>query len=174
MGYHAHCHEGQLNAVDGLARRRKKTNLLRSRNRRFRQVRLSRPAPCAIIFMRSPQCDKLDTLVIRSHCPRKLAVQHCLAQSAAISMVLPTLTSEGALTIDLVCPRVTFGRRLYALGGGSGTEGRERERERERHRGRREREREREREGERARERERERDTQRERQSEREGGAQGT
>ena len=24
MGYHAHCHEGQLNAVDGLARRRKK------------------------------------------------------------------------------------------------------------------------------------------------------
>ena len=140
MGYHAHCHEGQLNAVDGLARRRKKTNLLRSRNRRFRQVRLSRPAPCAIIFMRSPQCDKLDTLVIRSHCPRKLAVQHCLAQSAAISMVLPTLTSEGALTIDLVCPRVTFGRRLYALGGGSGTEGRERERER--HRGRRERERE--------------------------------
>ena len=86
MGYHAHCHEGQLNAVDGLARRRKKTNLLRSRNRRFRQVRLSRPAPCAIIFMRSPQCDKLDTLVIRSHCPRKLAVQHCLAQSAAISM----------------------------------------------------------------------------------------
>ena len=61
-------------------------DLLRSRNRRFRQVRLSRPAPCAIIFMRSPQCDKLDTLVIRSHCPRKLAVQHCLAQSAAISM----------------------------------------------------------------------------------------
>ena len=142
MGYHAHCHEGQLNAVDGLARRRKKTNLLRSRNRRFRQVRLSRPAPCAIIFMRSPQCDKLDTLVIRSHCPRKLAVQHCLAQSAAISMVLPTLTSEGALTIDLVCPRVTFGRRLYALGGGSGTEGREREREAQRE----ERERERERE----------------------------
>ena len=41
---------------------------------------------------------------------------------------MPTLTSEGALTIDLVCPRVTFGRRLYALGGGSGTEGRERER----------------------------------------------
>ena len=146
MGYHAHCHEGQLNAVDGLARRRKKTNLLRSRNRRFRQVRLSRPAPCAIIFMRSPQCDKLDTLVIRSHCPRKLAVQHCLAQSAAISMVLPTLTSEGALTIDLVCPRVTFERRLYALGGGSGTEGREREREREREAQREERERERERE----------------------------
>ena len=116
-------------------------DLLRSRNRRFRQVRLSRPAPCAIIFMRSPQCDKLDTLVIRSHCPRKLAVQHCLAQSAAISMVLPTLTSEGALTIDLVCPRVTFGRRLYALGGGSGTEGREREREAQRE----ERERERER-----------------------------
>ena len=159
MGYHAHCHEGQLNAVDGLARRRKKTNLLRSRNRRFRQVRLSRPAPCAIIFMRSPQCDKLDTLVIRSHCPRKLAVQHCLAQSAAISMVLPTLTSEGALTIDLVCPRVTFGRRLYALGGGSGTEGREREREREAQREERERERERGRESKRARERERHRET---------------
>ena len=52
-----------------------------------------------------------------------------------------TLTSEGALTIDLVCPRVTFGRRLYALGGGSGTEGREREREAQRE----ERERERER-----------------------------
>ena len=125
----------------------KKTNLLRSRNRRFRQVRLSRPAPCAIIFMRSPQCDKLDTLVIRSHCPRKLAVQHCLAQSAAISMVLPTLTSEGALTIDLVCPRVTFGRRLYALGGGSGTEGRAREREGTEG-GEREREKERERERE--------------------------
>ena len=73
------------------------------------------------------------------------------------------MTSEGALTIDLVCPRVTFGRRLYALGGGSGTEGRARERER--HRGRRERERERE--GERARERERE--TQRDRVRGREG-----
>ena len=84
-------------------------DLLRSRNRRFRQVRLSRPAPCAIILMRSPQCDKLDTLVIRSHCPRKLAVQHCLAQSAAISMVLPTLTSEGALTIvDIVRRRFVW------------------------------------------------------------------
>ena len=55
-------------------------------------------------------------------------------------MVLPTLTSEGALTIDLVCPRVTFGRRLYAPGGGSGME--EREREREAQREKRERERE--------------------------------
>ena len=84
-------------------------DLLRIRNRRFRQVRLSRPAPCAIIFMRSSQCDKLDTLVIRSHCPRKLAVRHCLAQSAAISMVLPTLTSEGALTIvDIVRRRFVW------------------------------------------------------------------
>ena len=65
-------------------------------------------------------------------------------------MVLPTLTSEGALTIDLVCPRVTFGRRLYALGGGSGTEGRERERERGTEGGEREREREREEKGPRA------------------------
>ena len=117
MGYHAHCHEGQLNAVDGLARRRKKTNLLRSRNRRFRQVRLSRPAPCAIIFMRSPQCDKLDTLVIRSHCPRKLAVQHCLAQSAAISMVLPTglPATETATGIDFwwdLCGSSSSGRGM--------------------------------------------------------------
>ena len=52
------------------------------------------------------------------------------------------VASEGALTIDLVCPRVTFGRRLYALGGGSGTEGRERERERGTEGGERERERE--------------------------------
>jgi hypothetical protein len=74
-------------------------------------------------------------------------------------MVLPTLTSEGALTIDLVCPRVTFGRRLYALGGGSGTEGRERERGTEGG--------EREREGERARERDRERARERERETQR-------
>ena len=51
---------------------------------------------------------------------------------------------EMEMRAEIVCPRVTFGRRLYALGGGSGTEGRERERgteggERERERERRER-----------------------------------
>ena len=51
------------------------------------------------------------------------------------------LTSEGALTGDLVFPRITFGRRLYAPGRGwgtrkgeRGTEREERDREREKKR----------------------------------------
>ena len=40
--------------------------------------------------------------------------------------ILLILTSEGALTGDLVCLRITFGRRLYAPGRGWGTGKRER------------------------------------------------
>ena len=47
---------------------------------------------------------------------------------------------EMEMRAEIVCPRVTFGRRLYALGGGSGTEGREREREAQREKRERERE----------------------------------